>query len=257
VMLRTQGIPARVASGFAPGTFDSRERVWNVNESDAHSWTEVYFPGYGWYTFEPSAARSVPERFEVLPAPTLQGGADRQDGLGDDGFLDDLPTSGSGESVPGSGSPTPSGLLLLALSAALLLTGTGLLSLSTFWERGLGREVPARRRYAQLGRVLGLGGWRPPPSSTPFELATELEHRQPGLRPYLRRLVERYVAVTYGRPFPDESDAQVEVAWRRLRLPLFQIYLKSRIRRSQGQFPAATLPGDELSSDTPGRPSGA
>ena len=44
VMLRTQAIPARVASGFAPGTFDDKEKVWLVRESEAHSWAEAYFP---------------------------------------------------------------------------------------------------------------------------------------------------------------------------------------------------------------------
>ena len=53
VMLRTQGIPARYINGFQMGSSAmSREIV--VRESDAHSWVEAYFPGFGWLTFDPT-----------------------------------------------------------------------------------------------------------------------------------------------------------------------------------------------------------
>ena len=41
-----------------------------VSENHAHTWTEVYFPGYGWITFEPSANRQAPARLE-RPATVL------------------------------------------------------------------------------------------------------------------------------------------------------------------------------------------
>src|SRR5262249_51884138 len=44
VMLRSLGIPARVASGFAPGDRDVTQDLIIVKESHAHSWTEAYFP---------------------------------------------------------------------------------------------------------------------------------------------------------------------------------------------------------------------
>ncbi|MBW3624876.1 MAG: DUF3488 and transglutaminase-like domain-containing protein [Armatimonadetes bacterium] len=54
VMLRTLGIPARVAVGYAPGEFDRATQEWVVRELDAHAWVEVYFPEYGWITFDPT-----------------------------------------------------------------------------------------------------------------------------------------------------------------------------------------------------------
>src|SRR5207237_4366702 len=52
VMLRIEGVPARVASGFAPGDFDASTSISIVRENHAHTWVEAYFPRYGWITFE-------------------------------------------------------------------------------------------------------------------------------------------------------------------------------------------------------------
>ena len=54
VMLRSLGIPSRQMSGFGQGVFDEKSRQWSVNSLDAHSWVEVFFPGYGWIPFEPT-----------------------------------------------------------------------------------------------------------------------------------------------------------------------------------------------------------
>ncbi|MGH9781344.1 MAG: DUF4129 domain-containing transglutaminase family protein, partial [Candidatus Acidiferrales bacterium] len=54
VMLRTLGIPARYATGFLPGEYNDLAHDYIVRASDAHSWVEVYFPGYGWITFDPT-----------------------------------------------------------------------------------------------------------------------------------------------------------------------------------------------------------
>jgi transglutaminase-like putative cysteine protease len=69
VLLRIEGVPARVASGFAPGEFDPSTNVSIVRENHAHSWVEVYFPRYGWITFEPSSIRPIPQRLEEPPQP--------------------------------------------------------------------------------------------------------------------------------------------------------------------------------------------
>jgi transglutaminase-like putative cysteine protease len=56
VMLRTLGIPARVANGFRSDEFNDVTANYVVRAKDAHSWVEVYFPGYGWQTFDPTPA---------------------------------------------------------------------------------------------------------------------------------------------------------------------------------------------------------
>jgi len=52
IMLRTIGVPARVAVGFTPGKDDNGVRsIWT---GDAHAWVEAYFAGAGWLTFDPT-----------------------------------------------------------------------------------------------------------------------------------------------------------------------------------------------------------
>ncbi|GAC1624894.1 MAG: hypothetical protein PVS2B2_19960 [Candidatus Acidiferrum sp.] len=54
VMLRTLGIPTREVNGFLPGEYNDLGGDYIVRASDAHSWVEVYFPGNGWITFDPT-----------------------------------------------------------------------------------------------------------------------------------------------------------------------------------------------------------
>jgi hypothetical protein len=54
VMLRTIGIPTRYVRGFQAGEYNDVGDDWIVRALNAHSWVEVYFPGFGWSTFDPT-----------------------------------------------------------------------------------------------------------------------------------------------------------------------------------------------------------
>ncbi len=54
LMLRTLEIPARLVNGFQTGTYNRVGKDFVVRARDAHSWVEVYFPQYGWITFDPT-----------------------------------------------------------------------------------------------------------------------------------------------------------------------------------------------------------
>lgn len=98
LMLRSLGIPARLAVGFAQGEQDEVSSGYVVRKLDAHAWPEVYFPGIGWVEFEPTGSqpvlsRPVPPRDDAdisisdLDLPLLDGGEDPRDefrGLQDD-----------------------------------------------------------------------------------------------------------------------------------------------------------------------------
>jgi transglutaminase-like putative cysteine protease len=56
IMLRTQGVPARLVTGYLPGSRDRIAGVFEVKASDAHAWVEVWFPETGWQAFDPTAA---------------------------------------------------------------------------------------------------------------------------------------------------------------------------------------------------------
>ncbi len=55
VMLRTLGIPAREAVGYVPGPYDPITDLYDIQASDAHAWVQVWFPYYGWQSFDPTA----------------------------------------------------------------------------------------------------------------------------------------------------------------------------------------------------------
>lgn len=59
VLLRTQRIPARYVTGFLPGEYNDLGGDYIVRASDAHAWVEVYFPDYGWITFDPTPPGSA------------------------------------------------------------------------------------------------------------------------------------------------------------------------------------------------------
>jgi protein-glutamine gamma-glutamyltransferase len=54
VMLRAEGIPSRVATGFQTGYFNNVSGLYVVRASDAHAWVEAWIEGRGWTTFDPT-----------------------------------------------------------------------------------------------------------------------------------------------------------------------------------------------------------
>jgi len=54
VMLRSEGIPARIAAGFYGGVYNPLTGLQVIRAADAHSWVEAYIERYGWLTFDPT-----------------------------------------------------------------------------------------------------------------------------------------------------------------------------------------------------------
>lgn len=62
LMLRTLGIPARPVNGFSGGQYNEFGDYYTVAEGNAHSWVEVFFPQFGWITFDPTpATETIPQ----------------------------------------------------------------------------------------------------------------------------------------------------------------------------------------------------
>jgi hypothetical protein len=66
VLLRDLGVPTRIADGFLPGEVDPNTGIETIQLSGAHTWVEVYFPGHGWVTFDPTGGNL--SQVEPLPS---------------------------------------------------------------------------------------------------------------------------------------------------------------------------------------------
>ncbi len=100
VMLRSLGIPARLAEGYTPGTLDPESGTRHVTSHELHVWVEVLFPTYGWLSFEPTPGRTNPVasvyQHPAADCPSGEQGCDPgtsggasggADGAGDNGGL--------------------------------------------------------------------------------------------------------------------------------------------------------------------------
>jgi len=66
VMLRSIGIPARMTSGFLAGEYNPIGGSWTVRRRHSHTWTEAWFPPYGWVEFDATPM----EEFSENPPPS-------------------------------------------------------------------------------------------------------------------------------------------------------------------------------------------
>jgi type IV secretory pathway VirB2 component (pilin) len=117
-MLRSLGIPARIAAGFAQGDYDSSLGQFVVRERDAHTWVEVYFPGYGWVEFEPTSAQAPLTRDgdDIQPEQNDTGAATPEPTLTPTPQASDTPVvtptqpdnEGQSQDSPATVTPTPS-----------------------------------------------------------------------------------------------------------------------------------------------------
>ena len=250
VMLRSLGVPARFVAGFAQGEWEAVNQRYVVREGDAHTWVEVFFPGYGWVEFEPTASRALP-RGESLPptpvppptatpTPTEPPAIQSAEQAGDGSTPTPDPTEAAPlTSTPGlpppaanpdePPTPAPFWPILLAL-VVLGVIGLALLVPWLIEGRGLGGLSPISRAYARLfiyGRYLGV---RPPSSETPYERGRRLIGAAPQAARPVAQITEWYNVERYRRAPAADAEA-VEHVWQRARRALVRRLVALRLRR--------------------------
>ncbi|MEZ5063031.1 MAG: transglutaminase-like domain-containing protein [Solirubrobacterales bacterium] len=201
LMLRMVGIPARVATGFAPGTPLADDKGFEVTDLEAHSWVEVYFDGIGWLPFDPTPPTN-PASLEI------RGGASFGIDVGDLGGAAaekareraraKASAGGPGSGVGGGGGPLSPPLgFAAALSAALLLVPP----LRSLRHRRLPPATAADLEASELRRLLRRTGWARG-SATMLTVEGRLWHAHHGAAAaYVRRFRERiYSAADAPRP---------------------------------------------------------
>ncbi len=71
LLLRDMNVPSRVVYGATSGE-EVSEGEYLVTGSNMHTWVEAYFPGVGWYPFNPTPGFSMPDAMEAnAPRPEL------------------------------------------------------------------------------------------------------------------------------------------------------------------------------------------
>ena len=56
VLMRMAGIPARVVTGYQGGWYNPVGEYMLIRQSDAHAWSELWFPNTGWTRIDPTGA---------------------------------------------------------------------------------------------------------------------------------------------------------------------------------------------------------
>ena len=233
MLLRSQGIPARIAEGFLPGERDPLTGIETIRNLNAHSWVEVYFPGYGWVDFDPTGGgvardEQLPEG-EVIPTP--EATPSPTPALGTSGLDRETdPPLGGAAGAPPTG-PNQTGPFVAI--AALLLLSFGILAF-VVWQRGPRGEVGPDAAWRGISRLAGRFGFGPRPSQTVFEYAGSLADVLPSARPELLTVAGAKVEVAYGRHALDgERLRSVRDASRRLRVDLLRLLLRRGERWSR------------------------
>ena len=215
VMLRTLGVPARVAVGFAldEGDRDEQTKAFRVSEQQSWAWTEVYFPGYGWVTFNPSPGRAVLLRAdEDAPAPTGPdpSSIDLDPQVDDAGAGVDDGAAAAALEAANSGLAqqlTRLSIWLLALSILFVLV-TGGVRFS--WESTFKRLTPDTRRWAKTQALAALAGLDTRRDQTPLEEARTLSDALWWPPLDLVPVARAYVAVRYGGADRASDPAEAE-----------------------------------------------
>jgi transglutaminase-like putative cysteine protease len=208
LMLRMGGVPARVASGFSPGGYNSTRKDWVIRDTDAHSWVEAYFKPYGWVTFDPTPAASPATSQLDDTSGNANGGPVAAPNLGTLGQAGDRPFSGSGSGADiaqednGGGWKLPVGIAL----AALLLSIGGVV----LWRRRV-PFVALSPEVAELQRALQRSGRQPAPGVTLARLENVLGGSD-GAAAYVRAVRDQ----RFCRSAPGPTSAQRRALRRQL-----------------------------------------
>jgi transglutaminase-like putative cysteine protease len=215
VLLRADGIPTRIVTGYGPGDRNPLTGYFEVRQADAHAWVEVYYPRVGWLPYDPT--------FGVPPAEPVAGsliGAEviasiqrliRENvpaplkdavGRGVHAFLAAAPVVGRWWPIA-----------VLAFGGAALAIGYG----QRRRRRSRAPRPPdaAGRAFEALVDALAAAGHARPPSQTPSELLASLP-ADPELSPEVREeaeiVVRTFELARFGEPGRRPDEAAVDRA---------------------------------------------
>ena len=254
IMLRSLRIPSRVVNGFRTGEFNDLTSQYLIRESDAHSWVEAYFPGYGWVSFDPTPAgapdasrgwrrlrlytdalasfwREWVVNYDLthqqhLAFNTTQGGREllhRVRGWARQKYENLLKSAHRMQDTLGR-SPLrwcvfgvlTMTLLLLAANATRLWKAVQRVRLAA--RPGKSPQLAATVWYERMTRLVARRGWRKTPTQTPAEFAISIDDAE--MRKQVEQFTLRYESARFGESADDAEqlpELYEEMAGRRRR----------------------------------------
>jgi transglutaminase-like putative cysteine protease len=243
LMLRSLGIPARLAVGYSQGEQEGfgGGTQYIVRARDAHAWPEVYFPAIGWVEFEPTASQHPLIRPLINPvaADELEHPIRPEDVVP----IPQIETTPEETNVDESltREDTPNLFPSFVLASTLLLVGIffawkgyrdrGGMAFVAIVERGLEKfdiqpphtlkrlarlseETALTRAFMQINYALGWLGVVPKPGDTPEQRANALAARLPTLGDEIRDLARNYELPLYSRSRVIRGEDALETARR-------------------------------------------
>jgi flagellar biosynthesis protein FliQ len=235
VMLRAIGVPARVAVGFVLDPKEKKGDTFTVTRQDTFSWVEVYFPNYGWVTFNPTPVTSTqgpggkptpgtgltgpnvipPVGFNGLFPPTPEG---KDPNAATDKTINQSPDIHSG----------PPWTLIWSFVGLVIALIVAAIAIRIGWNHGL-KDLDRRSQlWTKVQRAARLAGIRSRPYETPREFS-----RRVGIvvqrEAEAKQLADAYEEARYGRPDSRKVDTgAAERAYAMLRNTLLGGILRRR-----------------------------
>jgi protein-glutamine gamma-glutamyltransferase len=234
MMLRSIGIPARLAAGFGPGEYNPFTGFYVVRNTDAYTVTEVLFPGYGWFAFDPIPGHEVvPPSIEDYQVFSVL----RQFWNWVAGWLPS-PVSGLLNQLFGWVASSLGGIirwivslfsrgwvgLLLGLAVITGLSFLGWLSWKGWrvlhYRYWLTQLPPMEAIYQQMLRWLAIQGFHKPSTQTPLEYVRQIQPRySPDRATILEEISNAYVGWRYGGRSPNLTRLRQQLKKLRRRNP--------------------------------------
>ncbi|MDR7540571.1 MAG: transglutaminase domain-containing protein, partial [Armatimonadota bacterium] len=180
VLLRAAGVPARLVTGYTTGTYNRLTGYYEVRNSDAHAWVEVFQPGVGWVAVDPTPGFAVPSALDDPPGQWL---------LADGIRWAWREMAGIGAAVPRDIPPQAGVLAVLGAGAAAAVAAART-------RRGPGRPAdPVETVYVRMEHLLSRRGYRRLGHLTPREFVAALPE---SVRPPTDLVTRVFEASRYG-----------------------------------------------------------
>jgi transglutaminase-like putative cysteine protease len=210
VMARSLGIPSRIAVGYAPGSvvgIKDGQNQYEATSDDLPAWTETYFLGGGWVSFEPTPGVGSATSFKEPGSPSSSTDEGGSPGANSPSVREENNPIDSTTSSTSASSKTAPRTALITFAVLVVLVGVPAL---LRWSRRrwrfsrAGSSVdPLWRELEDTARDFGLPF---SPTDTPRGFATRIGTREGIDHDALNRLLKRVERARFARTSVHDGD---------------------------------------------------